>query len=344
MSVVVPVRNLRRRLDEIGRIRIGVKNDAGEPLALKTFRFTSADENAITEVARLYGARSGPRPWNDGMSQTPQWEVITDASEIDVVLPADPLGDGPVYELRDDEGRLDRRCDGEKCDTYRRGGPHGTELIEVPCMCEQEGELSCLLTIRLNVVLPGLNCRLGTWRIDSKSTMFAKEALGLVELVHSLQSRGMTRARLGIQHKDVPESQRTYTFPALHADASFDELASGAARVSHTVERPVGADAAAARPGEETGQRSTQGTTGMPRMGDAAWQKPDDAALAAFQSHLQRLSVTSAQASAFLSAFYGVDAAEKMSGPWLVTLVSRIGDHGREFTEAARKAAEHVPF
>ena len=57
MREVTPLRNLGR-VPEQGRIRLGVKTERAMK-ALDTFRFTSADHDAICQVADIYGGVHG---------------------------------------------------------------------------------------------------------------------------------------------------------------------------------------------------------------------------------------------------------------------------------------------
>src|SRR6476646_10311252 len=95
MALPRPLADRPRRMPEHGRIRIGQKVDKGRPEKLAAFRFTSADAEAIKQIASLYGGEA--RPWIDAPTKG-QWEVFTTVNQIDVVLPPAPLGDGLVYE------------------------------------------------------------------------------------------------------------------------------------------------------------------------------------------------------------------------------------------------------
>lgn len=236
MRPIIPLSQLSRRLPEAGRIRTGVKV-AGEkngkkfdrPNAIDTFRFTSSDQEAIGQVAAIYGGT--PRPWKG--SPTPgQWEVITEAAEIAVVLPPDPLGGTPLYEAWTGGG-CSRRCDGVTCSIVQQG-VDGPELEEVDCLCSAKGERLCTPHTRLSVILPDVRFA-GTWRYESaKSWQVAQELPGMVDLIQSLQDRGLTRALLAIEHRKSVTAGEThrYTIPVLRVADTLDALASGAARVN----------------------------------------------------------------------------------------------------------------
>lgn len=255
MRPIVPLANLGRRLPEAGRIRTGVKETgrtkAGKayerPKAIDTFRFTSADEAAIGQVAAIYGGT--PERWVD--APTPgQWQVITEAAEIHVVLPPDPLGSTPLYEMWTNGG-CQRRCDGVTAQVPTTG-PDGTEMADVACLCTAKGEMACSPHTRLSVVLPDVRFA-GTWRYESaRSWAVAQELPGMVELIQSLQERGLTRALLALEHRKTTTAGEThrFTIPVLRVAESMDALVAGAARVGAlpATDRPAAGELSAAMP------------------------------------------------------------------------------------------------
>jgi hypothetical protein len=234
MRAIVPISQLNRRLPEAGRLRTGVK-DGKRPKAIPTWRITSADEEAVTQVAEIYGGTV--TPWKD--APTPgQFEVTTEASELRIVLPPDPLGGTPIYEAWSGGG-CQRRCDGMTCTTLQQGAD-GIEQTDVPCMCLRAGEMLCRPHTRLSVILPDVRFA-GTWRYESATSWnVAQELPGMVDLIQQLQQRGLTRALLAIEHrKSVAAGQtRRFTIPVLRISDSMDALAAGAARVGGTLGAP----------------------------------------------------------------------------------------------------------
>lgn len=218
---LVTISNLERRLPEQGRIRFGEKGPKGEPRKLSTFRFTSRDEAAVRQLADLYGGT--PTSWD---AMVGQWQVTTEAAEIPVVLPPDPLGGSPVYELWAGGGVL-RRCDGEVCLVPRKTA-HGAELAEVPCMCEKEGVLTCKPITRLTVLLPDVRFG-GGWRIESGGWNVAHELPGMVEMISELQERGMMRATLALEARTSKMDGKTRNFmvPVLRPAFSVNEILAG---------------------------------------------------------------------------------------------------------------------
>jgi hypothetical protein len=230
---VVPIANLARRLPEAGRIRTGVKrptrNGKEAPSALSDFRFTSHDEDALERIAEMYGGTV--KPWSDPKAAAGQFEVITEASEIRVVLPPDPLGGTPVYELWGGGG-CERRCDGLTAQVLQQG-PDGLENVETACLCAAKGEMSCQVTTRLNVIIPEVKFA-GVWRLYTKSWNAAQELPGMVDMVQSMQTKGLAYALLGLQQKRSVQAGETRRFivPVLGIPASIEQLAAGGSRLA----------------------------------------------------------------------------------------------------------------
>lgn len=227
---IVPIAQLQNRIPTAGRLRFGQKSGPkGAPKAIDTWRFTSHDREAIDQVASIYGG--AVEAWSD--APTPgQWQVTTTASELRIVLPPDPLGGSPIYEQWSGGG-CQRRCDGVTCVVNQRTGPDEVEPVETPCICDAKGELECQVKTRLSVILPDIKFA-GVWRLDSGSWNVAHEMPGMVELVQSLQQRGLTRGLLALEHRKSVSGGKTrrYIVPTLRVDGSMDQLASGEMQVS----------------------------------------------------------------------------------------------------------------
>jgi hypothetical protein len=221
---VVPLNQMSRRLPEAGRLRTGVKTRSAMK-AIDSWRATSHDETAIRQLAEIYGGT--PRPWTDGPTRG-QWEVITEATELNVVLPPDPMGGTPLYELWSGGG-CQRRCDGYDCE-IPTAGPDGPEMMKVPCVCAAEGALACNPHTRLSVILPDVRFG-GTWRYESKSWNIAQEMPGMVDLIRSFQERGLTRAVLALEHRKSVQNKKPFTIPVLRVPESLDAIAAGSGRV-----------------------------------------------------------------------------------------------------------------
>lgn len=182
--------DLQRRITEAGRIRTGQQVPAGgghtRPEKLETFRFTSADKRRIEQIATLYGGKV--EPWTAPAGA--QWQVITERSEIDIIVPPADLGFSQFYELWS-AGGCQRRCDGV------------TESIsEAPCLCDPEAR-ECDVHTRLSVLLrdiPGL----GVWRLDTQGWYAAQELQGAVEVIAIAAGHGaLLPARLRLDQRMV---------------------------------------------------------------------------------------------------------------------------------------------
>ncbi|WP_433355518.1 hypothetical protein ACQP25_16950 [Microtetraspora malaysiensis] len=152
---------LQRRHWGDGRIRLGFKktNQKGNqfPAKLSTFRFTSPSQEMIAGAAELYGGEV--QPWDSPEGK--QWQVITNATRIPVVLPPNPLTQN--MEAWDAASCI-RRCDGATREV----------LSGRPCICQAEGNVICKPTTRLSVLLKDVPS-LGTWRLDSHGWNAAAE-------------------------------------------------------------------------------------------------------------------------------------------------------------------------
>jgi hypothetical protein len=162
---------LQRRHWQDGRIRIGVKTTRGGktfPSKIETFRFTSASETMIEGVAKLYGGNVQPWQAPDG----PQFEVITRATRIPVILPPNPLSQN----MEAWNGRLCvRRCTGKMMQPPFIG----------PCQCGPDldiGARLCKPTTRLAIFLKKVPS-LGLWRLDSTGENAAAELPNAAELL-----------------------------------------------------------------------------------------------------------------------------------------------------------------
>lgn len=223
---VVPIAQIARRLPELGRIKDGVKVPGkGQPKAIDTLRFTSQDPKALAQVAAALGGEV--KPYSDPKS-TDTHELLTPVAETPVILPPDPLGGTPMYELYDGGGRK-HWCDGITCEQWRKG-PDGPEPYEVPCPCAAAGELACRPTVHLSVILPYTRLG-GTWRWTTHSHNAAVELPGMVEAIQSLQAKGLTRGVLRVDSRTqtIAGVTRHFKVPVLGVDATADELASGQA-------------------------------------------------------------------------------------------------------------------
>src|SRR5690348_14708167 len=181
----MPILDLQRRLRELGRIRIGqqVPTSSGKtrPEKLDRFRITSASQPLIERVAALYGGQA--REWDN--HGTAQYEVITEATRLPVLVPPQPISQ--YYELWA-AGGCQRRCDGV------------TELLkDRPCICGPDpAERKCKPTTRLNVVLRDVE-GVGVFRLESHGYYSAIELPDLAEFL--ARAGGYVPARLALEER-----------------------------------------------------------------------------------------------------------------------------------------------
>lgn len=267
---VVPIAQIARRLPELGRIKDGVRvAGKGHPKAIDTLRFTSQDPKALAQVAATLGGEV--KAYSDPKS-TDTHELITPVAETPVILPPDPLGGTPMYELYGGGGR-ERWCDGVTCEQWRKG-PEGPEPFEVPCLCAAAGELTCRPTVHLSVILPFTRLG-GTWRWTTHSHNAAVELPGMVEAIQSLQAKGLTRGVLRVDQRSqtIAGVTRRFVVPVLGVDATADELASGQATLG------LGSGAAPAIATSEVAAIEAGGAPTSPREPSGAVDTPASAPL-----------------------------------------------------------------
>ena len=214
----MPIIDLQKRLHEAGRIRIGrqIESRGGKkrPAALDVFRFTSPDRQRIADIAKLYGGTV--TTW-DAPSGRKDFEVITEADKIPVVVPPSAMAFSQSYELWS-AGGCKRRCDGV------------TESIsDGPCLCDAENR-QCEPHTRLSVMLrdvPGL----GLWRLDTQGYYAAVELQGSVEVINLAAGKGhMLPATLRLDKrtsKRAEEGTRHYVVPVLDIEVTSGQLLMG---------------------------------------------------------------------------------------------------------------------
>lgn len=211
-------KNIEFRLPLHGRIRTGTKTSKGYPTKLQTFRLTSSDRNAIEEVATAYGGEV--KAWEN--QHNPEWEVITQVKEMDVILPPDPLA-GPTWEFWT-KGGLQFSCDGEMCEK-RVTTPDGPDWDEVPCLCKENKQAVCKPKTRLKVLLPDVSLG-GSWMLTTGSLYAAMELPSMVRLVNMVYSATLTPARLVLEARTSVSNGETkkYNVPLLRTRQSITEL------------------------------------------------------------------------------------------------------------------------
>lgn len=229
MTTMTPIDQQRRRPPEAGRIRIGIKTGRAMK-AIDTFRFTSPHKDAIEELAELYGGEAVP--WSDPMASKGQYEVITPANSIDIMVVPNGLSTG--YELWTGGGCA-RRCDGYTVEVAVKGMD---EPQEAPCICNAKGVRECDPKTRLNVVLPNINFY-GVWRLESKGWNAAEELPGMYDMVSNFAEQGkLVRAKLNLEQRKRVYNGKTKQFvvPTISLAHSPDALMSGVAAAPLSLE------------------------------------------------------------------------------------------------------------
>jgi len=214
------IKTLQARLAQVGVIRLGQKvpTNSGKlrPEKLETLRFTSPSRSLIAAVAGLYGGEV--KPWQ--ATTGPQFEVVTEAKEIPVLVP--PQRIDPNMEHWGN-GYRDRMCDGE------------TEAIrQRPCLCAQmqqggrriDSRELCKPTTRMSVMLADVPS-LGTWKIESHGWNAAAELPTLAASIESAPQPIPARLEVQVREKkdfDPAKPQgkqvesKVYMVPVLHFD------------------------------------------------------------------------------------------------------------------------------
>jgi len=239
---VSPIRSileLQASLHETGRIRLGeqVLIESGpnkgkrRPSKLMRFRFTSTLRRALDSVAELYGGEV--KQWTDTAPVEGQWELYTEATEIDVVVFVSDMAFSQCYELWS-AGGCKRRCDGEHNELDEAGR----------CFCDPE-KRDCKLTSRVQFMLahiPGI----GMWRLETHSFYSASGLLASFDMARRIAQavgRSVLPGKLRLvpdsktrptPTKAEPEKVTTFKFMkvVLDFDARMDTLALGGSPIA----------------------------------------------------------------------------------------------------------------
>jgi hypothetical protein len=247
----MPILDIQRRSQEIGRIRIGIKvklpNGKIRPAKLDSFRFTTRSRHAADAIAATIGGEV--KAWEDAPTGD-QWEVLTDATSIPVAVPPGDAALSQWYEMWT-RGGCQRRCDGV---TEQRS--------QEPCLCPADalersakaakGE-ACKPHTRVNVIIPDLP-GLGVWRIESGGYYAAVELGGAAELLSAARAQGvLVPAVLRLEQRKVVSDGATKQFavPVLDILPTLRELtalSAGAGIAASLPPAPTAAKAIAAAP------------------------------------------------------------------------------------------------
>lgn len=211
--------DIQRRIREVGRIRLGVQGTTAEgkryPKKINRFRFTSGDEAIINATAQRYGGTA--QSWQN--DDRDEFEVVSDATEIPIMLPPNPtdLGFSQWFEVWGNKV-CKKRCDGVR-----------DQVRDVPCDCDPD-ERECKATTRLSVILPEIP-GLGVWRVESHGWNAAVELAASVEMIEALAGRqAMVPARLRLDVReqrrliDGEAKTRKFVVPVIDVDVSVNQV------------------------------------------------------------------------------------------------------------------------
>lgn len=234
----MPILTLQRRMREVGRIRIGqqvpTSNGKTRPAKLDKFRLTSQDERVIRAAAEVYGGEA--RKWDDAPTAS-QWEVFTEATAIDVVVPPVSYAFSQFMELWSGGG-CQRRCDGERMVTA------DGNAVDQPCVCAPDAP-ACKPHSRLSLILRDLE-GFGVWRLDTQGWNAATELAGTIDVLEMLQGRGqMVPARLLLVQRESRkpgEATRKFAVPSLDLSIRVGEMVAAAAPPERPALTPIETD------------------------------------------------------------------------------------------------------
>ncbi len=196
---------LQQAQTEVGRIRLGVKvkaaNGKERPAKLDRLRFTSPRRTLIDRIAELYGGTV--EAWQPPRGNQ-QWQVVTNATQVPVLVPPQDPAESQWYEMWS-AGGCQRRCDGQM-----------EKITRQACLCDPQAR-ECSMHTRLRVMLedvPGLGC----WRVDTGSFYAAVELPGIAALL--AQAQGIIPAKLILDQRTVTRAGKTMNFvvPVLDTD------------------------------------------------------------------------------------------------------------------------------
>lgn len=238
----MPLLDLQRRGQQIGRIRIGQQVPTGKtdrdgrektrPAKLSTFRFTTQSRNSADAIAEQFGGTV--REWRG------EWEVITTQSAIGVTVPPRDQVVSQWYEMWT-AGGCQRRCDsvteqvsGQPCLCPHAADPADVDevarkAIERSELAAQNPPAACKRVTRISVMIPDLP-GLGVFRLDTGSYYAASEIGDAAAIMQMARDQGVfLPAVLRIEQRSRVAGGQTkkYPVPVLEITATFRQIASG---------------------------------------------------------------------------------------------------------------------
>lgn len=194
---------IQRRLQELGRIRLGDKGTKGQPQKLTKFRLTSASRPLLEAAARMYGGTV--RAWQ-GAPDDGFWELYTETDALDIMVPPVMNAYSQLYEVWD-AGGCALRCDGS-----------WESIVGEPCSHDHENGTMpdgkpWVVTTRVSVILPKLP-GLGTWRLETKGWNAAATMPAALDLLIQAGRTGWLPAILRLEQQSSKKkvNGRSQTF------------------------------------------------------------------------------------------------------------------------------------
>jgi len=217
-------------LRELFRVRFGDhkgEKRPGKPLLLP--RVTSIDQEAIEQVAEVYGGEV--QPWKPDEKGPQQWEVhVTNPRGVAIgVVPGfEPWSS--AYEQW--AGGINTvRCDGAAMQFRSRG-----RWVERACICAERAaaaaeagdsyERQCSLTTRLTFAILGIE-KLGLARVDTKSFFASQEVPATLTLLRDAERAGWIRVEprsrqvMVWDKKEQSDKPQTRRFNVIIIDTDF---------------------------------------------------------------------------------------------------------------------------
>jgi hypothetical protein len=206
-TAMVTPRALPKKLSELGRIRIGAReeNKSGHgthPIKLEHFRLTSANKPLLHCAAAAYGGEVVP--WAGEGAPDGQFELRSTANALDVLVPTSSAISISYEQWR--AGGCVRRCTGD----FISQSPLDESLIGQACRCPSDDHAraaaaktgaACARILRLNVILPDLP-GLGLWRLETTGYYATAELLGSLEMLQMGQHQ-LVEATLRLEWRQV---------------------------------------------------------------------------------------------------------------------------------------------
>lgn len=226
----MPLLDIQRRGQQIGRLRIGEQVETGKvrngkkitrPSKLTAFRFTTGNRPVADQVAAQLGGQV--RQWQRG-----QYEVYTQADTLMVTIPPRDQVISQDYEMWSGGG-CQRRCDSRLERIGNRPCLCPADALERSQLASQNPPQACKPVTRINVMIPDLP-GLGVWRLDTSSFYAAVEMGDAAALMEKAREVGVfLPAQLRIDQRERVAGGKTkrYPVPVLEVLASFREIATG---------------------------------------------------------------------------------------------------------------------